>query len=129
MPDDDRPAPEDVASGADGPVGTDPEHARLIADFAAARVQYQAARAATEPDRKKDAIDALVRTWTRPQAEKRSEAEAAPAGHGLIRNLTGGMSYFPSTPARAQRATKTPPHTEPQRSHRRQNGARSKCAT
>ena len=77
MPDDDRPAPEDA--GVDGPVGTDPEHARLITEFAAARAQYHADRAATEPDRKKDAIDALVHTLTRPRAEKRSEAEATPA--------------------------------------------------
>ena len=75
MPDDDRPAPEDA--GVDGPVGTAPEHARLIAEFAAARAQYHADRAATEPDRKKDAIDA--HPLTRPRAEKRSEAEPAPA--------------------------------------------------
>ena len=81
MPDDDRPAPEDVASGADGPVGHGPgtraPDRRLRGR---ARPVPSGSRGdRTRPQKEKDAINALVRTWTRPQAEKRSEAEAAPA--------------------------------------------------
>ena len=77
-----RTTPEARPPGVYGPVGTDPEVARYIAEFEDARARYQAERETAEPDRKREALDALGRSLTRPRAEappKRTDTEPPPA--------------------------------------------------
>ena len=79
MSEDDRLVPDVAESGAAGPVGTDPERARIIADFKTRRAQYQAERSTAEPDGKRKTIDALASAYRILQATVTSNCdEAAP---------------------------------------------------
>ena len=80
MSDDDRPVPDVAASGAAGPVGTDPERAQLIADFETRRAQYQAEQTVVKPDGKRvtiKALDGALRLLQAKVTSNRDEAEPA----------------------------------------------------